>query len=77
MCLVQMMEPTWEAWNPSSCSSHHSAPLCAQDTVHRDEKHNKVVVALKQGCQTYFHWGPHQLRCCLQRAERKFSTVQM
>ena len=24
---------------------------------------------LRQECQTHFHWGPHQSRGCLQRAE--------
>ena len=28
-----------------------------------------------QGCQTHFHWGPHQPRSCLQRAKCNFRTV--
>ena len=28
-----------------------------------------------QGCQTHFHWGPHQSCGCLQRAECNFRTV--
>ena len=28
-----------------------------------------TLVAVKQGCQTHFHQGPHQPRGCLQRAE--------
>ena len=28
-----------------------------------------IVVVLEQGCETHFHWGPHQPHDCLQRAE--------
>ena len=29
----------------------------------------------QEGCQTHFHWGPHQPRGCLQRAEHNCSSV--
>ena len=32
------------------------------------------VYPLEQGCQTHFHWGPHQCHVCLQRAECNFKS---
>ena len=37
----------------------------------------KKIYCLRQGYQTHFHQGPHQLRCCLQRAKCNFRTVYM
>ena len=31
-------------------------------------------ITVKQGCQTHFHWEPHQPLSCLQRAEWNFRT---
>ena len=29
----------------------------------------RMIYMVMQGCQTHFHWGPHQPCSCLQRAE--------
>ena len=34
-----------------------------------------TLLSLGQGCQTHFHWGPHQPVSCIQRAEYNFRTV--
>ena len=34
-----------------------------------------AAYAVKLGCQTHFHWGPHQPHSCFQRAECNFKTV--
>ena len=49
--------------------SNCSIPLLQNEGSHRQH--------IEQGCQTYFHRGPHQPRSCLQRAECNFRTVQM
>ena len=36
-----------------------------------------MFLPLEQGCQTHFHWRPHQPRGCLQRAECNFNSLTL
>ena len=49
--------------------SIHSIP-CILIPPREEQRHKEMEAkTLRQGCQTHFHWGPHQPRNCLQRAE--------
>ena len=47
--------------------SFHTTGDCWR--IHLETEAWKVKHPLKQGCQTHFHWGPHQPHGCLQKAK--------
>ena len=50
--------------------AHACVYILQKGQVLRTTLNPEFLIPLVQGCQIHFHWGPHQPRGCLQRAER-------